>query len=143
MERIEEQYQPVKSHVKKVRTLFENDDTLPEALQSSFAIMEICANLLKDLYNNVKIPDHKAITHILEDMRRRGKLQKDYSSDHENLAEYKINAYYGEYSREPKPLPPKSLLKKYLNSSLELFEEVKPQIEVYIEKHKKRNKKSI
>jgi len=137
MGRIEDQYELVKAHVKKSSKLFDDKDTLPEALQNSFAIMEICANLLKDLYNHIKLADHRAITHILQDMYRRGKLKKDYSKYHKELAEYKINAYYGEYSRSPKPLPPKSSLKKYLAHALELFEEVDPQVKEYIRKHKR------
>jgi len=145
MGRIENQYDLVKKQIEKAPKLFEEKEMLPEALQNIFAIFENCANLLKDTKNKVKKTKHTDITFVLQDMFRRKLLKKDYSRLHSQLTNYRVLAYFGEYSREPKPLPPKGALRHYLDSAIELFNEVKPIIEGYIEEHKEsieENKKS-
>ena len=136
MGRIENQYELVKKQVEKASKLFEDKDMLPEALQNIFAIFENCANLLKDTKNSIKKTSHTDITFVFQDLFRRKILKKNYSKLHSELAEYRVIAFFGEYSREPKPLPPKLALKRYLDSAIELFNEVKPIVEEYIKGHK-------
>jgi hypothetical protein len=137
MGRIENQYELVKKQVEKAPKLFEDNNMLPEALQNIFAIFEISANLLKDTKNNIKKTSHIDINSVLKEMFRRGILKKDYSKLHTELAEYRVIAFYGEYSRQPRTMPPKASLKHYLNSAIELFNEVKLVVEEYIKEHKK------
>ncbi len=137
MGRIEKQYELVKKQVGKAQKLFEDDDTLPEALQNIFAIFENCANLLKDVKNMTARSKHSDVNYILKDMYIRKLLKQDYSLFHLKLSDYRVKAFFGEYSRIKEPLPPKSSLKIYLTKSIELFNEVKPIVDGYIKGHKK------
>src|SRR3989339_816173 len=126
MGRIEEQYGLVKKQVEKAPKLLEDKDMLPEAVYNTFVIFENCANLLKDIKNNTPRSKHSEINEILKDMYRRKILKKDYSLQHAELANYRVKAFFGEYSRVKGPLPPKGVLKSYLDKAIELFDEVKP-----------------
>jgi hypothetical protein len=137
MGRIEKQYELVKKQVEKAPKLFEDKDMLPEAIQNIFSIFENCANLIKDVKHNIKKTKHSDITFVLQDMFRRKVLKKNYSKLHSELAEYRVIAFFGEYSRNPKPLPPKASLKHYLESAIELFDNITPIVEKYIKEHEK------
>lgn len=138
MGRIEDQYELVKKQVKKAPKLFEGKDMLPEALQNIFAIFENCANLLKDIKNMTPRSKHSEVTYILKDMYIRKFLKQDYSQPHLKLNDYRVKAFFGDYSRIKEPLPPKSSLKIYLTKSIELFNEIKPITEKYIKDHNKK-----
>lgn len=137
MGRIEKQYELVKKQVEKAPKLFEDNDMLPEALQNVFAIFENCANLLKDIKNMTHKSKHTEISFILKDMYRRKLLKQDYSQTHLKLNDYRVKAFFGDYSRVKEPLPPKASLKLYLRKANELFNEVKVIAEEYIKKHNK------
>lgn len=111
MGRIEKQYGLVKKQVEKAQKLFEEDDKLPEALQNIFAIFENCANLLKDIKNMTPKSKHSDINYILKEMYIRKLLKQDYSSFHLKLSDYRVKAFFGEYSRIKEPLPPKKFFK--------------------------------
>lgn len=133
MGRIEEQYELVKKQVEKADKLFEDSEMLPEALQNIFAIFENCANLLKDIKNMTPRTDHLEINTILKDMKRRNILKQDYSKYHSDLNNYRVRAFFGEYSREKDIIiPPKTSLKVYLKKAKELFDETKVVVEGYI-----------
>lgn len=133
MGRIEKQYELVKKQVEKADKLFEDYEMMPEALQNIFAIFENCANLLKDIKNMTPRTDHPEINAILKDMGRRNVLKQDYSRYHSDLNNYRVRAFFGEYSREKDVvLPPKASLKIYLKKAKELFDETKVVVEDYI-----------
>lgn len=137
MGRIEEQYELVKKQVEKADKLFEDNDMLPESLQNIFAIFENCANLLKDIKNMTPRTNHLEINAILKDMKRRNILKQDYSRYHSDLNNYRVRAFFGEYSREKDiVLPPKTSLKVYLKKARELFDETKIVVEDYIKPRK-------
>ena len=133
MGRIEEQYELVKKQAEKADKLFEDKEMLPEALQNTFAIFENCANLLKDIKNMTPRAEHLEINAILKDMWRRNILKQDYSRYHSDLNNYRVRAFFGEYSREKDiVLPPIESLKAYLKKARELFNETKIIVEDYI-----------
>lgn len=138
MSRIEVQYGLVKTQVEKAEKLFLDPEMLPEALQNIFAIFENCANLIKDIKNHFPKSQHTKINAILREMYLRKVLKQDYSAYHDQLNDYRVIAFFGEYSRENKPMPPKASLKIYLTKAKELYLEIRPIAEEYLKEEREK-----
>ena len=135
-ERIKNQYELIQKQVGKAEKLFEDDDFLPEALLNTFTLIENCANIIKDIHNNFPKTRHSDIDLVLKDLFRRKLLKQDYATYHKELNDYRAKAFFGEYSREKKVLPPKASLKIYLVKAKELFHETKKIVEAYLKQKK-------
>ena len=134
--RIKNQYELIKNQAEKAQKLFEDKEFLAEALYNAFTLMENCANIIKDIYNNFPKTTHIAVNGILKDLFRREILKQDYSKFHHELNNYRAKAFFGEYSREERILPPKESLKIYLKKARDLFDETKKIIEEHLETKK-------
>lgn len=132
--RIENQYELTKKQAEKAEKFFEDDESLPEALLNTFTLMENCANIIKDIYNHFPKTSHPGVNLVLKDMFRRKILKQDYSVFHKQLNDYRSKAFFGEYSREKKVLPPKPSLKIYLKKAKGLFNETKKIVEGHLKK---------
>lgn len=122
-ERIKKQFELAKKQAEKAEKLFDNEEFLPEALQNIFALIENCANIIKDIYNKFPKRSHFGVNLVLKDLFRRKILKQDYSKFHKDLNDYRARAYFGEYSKKEKVLPPKASLMVYLKKGKELFQE--------------------
>lgn len=129
--RITNQYELIKKQAEKAENLFKEDKYLPEALLNAFTLIENCANIVKDIHNHYPKDSHIEINLVLKDLFRRRILKQDYSIFHKELNDYRARAFFGEYSREKKVLPPKASLEIYIRKSKELFDEIKKIVEEY------------